>query len=64
LPVVVHVIWNSQEQNISEEQINNQINILNEDYRMRNSDLGSVPAPFRPLVSDCYIEFKLTCQDP
>ncbi|MEZ5390111.1 MAG: zinc metalloprotease [Nitrososphaeraceae archaeon] len=64
LPVVVHVIWNSQEQNISEEQINSQIKILNEDYRMRNSDIGSIPSPFRPLASDCYIEFKLACRDP
>jgi hypothetical protein len=64
IPVVVHVVYNLQEQNISDEQINSQISILNEDYRMRNSDIGSVPEPFRTFCSDSYVEFKLACKDP
>ena len=64
IPVVVHVVYNTQGQNISDEQINSQISILNEDYRMRNSDIGSVPQPFRPFCSDSYVEFKLACKDP
>jgi hypothetical protein len=64
IPVVVHVVYNTEEQNVSDEQINGQISILNEDYRMRNSDIGSVPEPFRKFCSDCYVEFKLACRDP
>jgi hypothetical protein len=64
IPVVVHIVWNTTKQDISEEQINSQINILNNDYRMRNSDLGSIPSPFRPLAVDSYVEFKLACRDP
>jgi hypothetical protein len=64
IPVVVHVVYNTQVQNISDEQINSQISILNEDYRMRNSDIGSVPEPFRTFCADSFIEFKLACRDP
>ena len=64
IPVVVHVVYNTSEQNISEEQIHSQIFILNEDYRMRNSDISSVPEPFRSLCEDSYVEFKLACKDP
>lgn len=64
IPVVVHVIHNTSEQNISDQQIQSQISILNEDYRMRNSDIGSCPEPFRSFCADSYIEFKLACKDP
>jgi hypothetical protein len=64
IPVVVHVVYNTSEQNISDEQIHSQISILNEDYRMRNSDIDSIPEPFRSLCADSYVEFKLACKDP
>lgn len=32
IPVVVHIIYNTQEQNISDAQILSQINVLNEDF--------------------------------
>jgi hypothetical protein len=64
IPVVVHVVYNSPTHNVSDEQINSQISILNEDYRMRNSDIGSVPDPFSPFCADSYVEFKLVCRDP
>jgi hypothetical protein len=64
IPVVVHVVYNNAQQNISDEQIHSQISILNEDYRMLNADVGSCPEPFRPFCADCFIEFKLACKDP
>ena len=33
IPVVVHVVWNTTVQNISDAQINSQIDVLNEDFR-------------------------------
>ena len=33
IPVVVHVLYNTQQQNISDAQILSQINSLNQDYR-------------------------------
>ncbi|WJX08109.1 hypothetical protein QTA68_29905 (plasmid) [Bacillus cereus] len=32
IPVVVHVVWNTEEQNISEEQVHSQIDVLNLDF--------------------------------
>lgn len=64
IPVVVHVVFNSSMENISDDQIKSQIRILNEDYRATNSDLNSVPDPFKPLIADSKIEFKLATKDP
>ncbi|MBT5614942.1 MAG: hypothetical protein HOJ77_01670, partial [Flavobacteriales bacterium] len=44
IPVVVHVIYKNSSQNISDAQIFSQIDILNEDFRMNNSDASSVPS--------------------
>lgn len=64
IPVVVHVVNNTPEQNISDEQINSQIRILNEDYRKLNTDVSSVPDVFKPLAADARIEFALACRAP
>lgn len=64
VPVVVHVLYHTQEQNISEEQIRSQIESLNRDYRLRNEDASSIPAPFRPLATDALVEFALAIRDP
>jgi len=64
IPVVVHVVYNTPEQNISEAQINSQLVVLNDDYRKRNSDISLVPPPFEPLLADMNVEFRLACRDP
>jgi Pregnancy-associated plasma protein-A len=64
IAVVVHVVYQTSEQNISDDQILSQIKILNEDYRKRNSDLNLVPPAFKTVVADSKIEFKLACRDP
>jgi hypothetical protein len=64
IPVVVHVVWNTAAQNISQAQIDSQIEVLNRDFRATNTDIGSVPAPFAGLVADARIEFALATTDP
>jgi Pregnancy-associated plasma protein-A len=64
IPVVVHVLYSTPEQNISDAQVNSQLVVLNDDYRKRNADIGLIPAPFQPLAADLHIEFKLACRDP
>lgn len=64
IPVVVHVVFNSPNQNISDEQIASQIKILNADYRLQNPDIDLVPDPFKPLRADAMIEFQLAVRDP
>ena len=64
IPVVVHVIWNTAAQNISDAQIASQIDVLNRDYRRTNPDVGNTPAVFLPLTADARIEFFLATVDP
>lgn len=64
IPVVVHVVWNTPAQNISEDQILSQIDVLNADFRRRNADTVNTPAPFKPLAADCNIEFRMARRDP
>ncbi len=64
IPVVVHVVYNTSSQNISDAQIQSQIDILNEDFRRLNADITNVPTEFTSAVSDARIEFKLAERDP
>ncbi|WP_230313678.1 zinc metalloprotease [Nakamurella alba] len=64
IPVVVHVVYRETAENIPDEQIHSQITTLNEDYRARNADAGSVPAAFAGLVADARITFALATTDP
>jgi Pregnancy-associated plasma protein-A len=59
VPVVVHVVYNTPEENVSDAQIQSQIDVLNRDFRKLNPDVASVPAVWQPLAADCRIEFKL-----
>ena len=64
IPVVVHVVYNTPSQNISEAQIRAQISVLNEDYRLKNPDSLPVTHPFWPLSADAEYEFCLATKDP
>ena len=64
IPVVVHVVYNTAAQNISDAQINSQIAILNQDFRKLNADVSLVPSAFSGLVADCELEFCLAKRDP
>jgi Pregnancy-associated plasma protein-A/Repeat of unknown function (DUF346) len=64
IPVVVHVVWNTTQQNISDAQITSQIDVLNRDFRHTNPDVNNTPAPFLPLTADARTEFFLANVDP
>lgn len=64
IPVVVHVVWNTTAENISDNQIFSQINVLNEDFRKMNADVSQVPTIFQGVVADAEIEFCLAQRDP
>ena len=63
IPVVVHVLYNSKEQNISDAQIFSQIDILNADYRRLNADTLNTPSVFQPVAADCGFQFALAKVD-
>jgi hypothetical protein len=64
IPVVVHVVSNGAAQNISDAQVQSQIDVLNHDFRKTNADVSSTPAVFQPLTADARIEFELASTDP
>ncbi len=64
IPVVVHVIYNTQQQNISEAQILSQIVVLNQDYARLNADTSQTPGPFKSLGANTQIQFCLAKRDP
>ena len=63
IPVVVHILYHTQDQKLTDAQINNQINILNECFRKKNADTVNIPARFKSLATDCEIEFQLATSD-
>ena len=64
IPVVFHVIHEGGTENISYEQIEDQIRILNEDYTRTNPDASNTSAVFLPVAADCQVQFELARLDP
>jgi len=68
IPVVVHVIHDGGEGNISIEQIQSGLDMLNEDFNRLNADTintrNTAEAPFLPVASDVGIQFMLAKIDP
>lgn len=64
IPVVVHVVWNTNQENISDTQIESQIDILNADFRRTNIDQINTPSVWQSIAADCEIAFCLAQTDP
>ena len=64
IPVVVHVLFNSENELISENQILSQIQVLNDDFRRDNADAINTPAEFLNIASDTKINFCLAKRTP
>ena len=64
IPVVVHIIYKTTAQNISNLQVMSQIARLNLDFRKDNADTNSVRSTFKPIAGDAQIEFCLANRDP
>ena len=56
-------MWNVSAENISDAQIQSQIDVLNEDFRKINADASNVPAEFKDIAADAQIEFCLAMRD-
>lgn len=59
IPIIVHVVYHTNEQNISDQQIKSQVSVLNKDFRAQNSDIHKIPVVWRNLATDSQIEFRL-----
>ena len=59
IPVVVNVLYRTAAENISDAQIQSQINVLNKDFNGTNTDFGLVPSLFAGLKATVGITFTL-----
>ncbi|MCC5922510.1 MAG: T9SS type A sorting domain-containing protein [Crocinitomicaceae bacterium] len=64
IPVVFHIIHAGGPENISNEQVEDCIRILNNDFQKLNNDANNVNSAFLPIVADVEIQFKLARRDP
>jgi hypothetical protein len=63
IPIVFHVVHQGGIENISEEQIFDALEKLNEDYSGANSDLANVVTDFTAVIGNPDIEFRLATKD-
>jgi hypothetical protein len=64
IPVVVHIVYRTTAQNISDAQVQSQIQVLNEDFRRLNADAVNTPSLFQSVAADAEIQFCLATRDP
>ncbi len=64
IPVVVHVLYNTASQNISNAQIEAQIAVLNNDYQKLNPDTVRIPSYYAPRAANSGYRFILAGVDP
>lgn len=67
IPVIVHVVYHSFDaaaQNISDSQIQSQMDAINEDFARLNADTSTTPLAFQSVAVDTKIRFQLTNKDP
>lgn len=64
IPVVVHVVYNTAVQNISDAQIQSQITRMNQDFQKLNTDWNNTPTVWKNLVANYNIEFCLAARTP
>jgi len=59
--LVVHVVWNSSspEENIHDSIIQNQVDILNEDFSRLNADTVNLRSMFLPVAGNPHVQFNL-----
>ncbi|MBX7243468.1 MAG: fibronectin type III domain-containing protein [Bacteroidia bacterium] len=64
IPVVFHIVYNTAAQNVSNAQIQTQLDVLNADFRKLNTDAGLVPSVFQSLAADCEVNFCMAQRTP
>ena len=64
IPVVFHIVYNTESQNIPDSVIYSQIDVLNEDYRRLNENASETREEFLEFAGDPNIEFFLANIDP
>lgn len=63
IPVYIHVLYSNETENISNDQIQSQIDVLNADYNASNADISQVPSDFADAVAGTDIQFTWSSAD-
>ena len=64
IPVVVHVVYNTTSENISDAQIQSQLAVLNKDFSKTNTDASGVPSVWQSIAANTDVQFCLATVDP
>jgi len=64
IPVVFHIIHKDSIGNISDEQVYNALDLLNQDFNANNPDIIGVPDTFKNIIGNANVTFKLAQQAP
>lgn len=64
IPIVFHILHEGGNENISNEQIYDVMEVVNRDFRRLNSDANTVHPDFQGMPEDVKIEFKLATIAP
>lgn len=59
IKVVVHVVYRTEDENISDTQVKSQLKVLNKDYAATNADKTKTPPVWTGLLGDSRIRFRL-----
>lgn len=62
--VVFHVLYNNTAENVHDSLLQNQLEVLNQDFRRLNSDTFKTRSVFKNRAGDTRIEFELATIDP
>ena len=59
IPVVVHILYNNNAENISDAQIQSELKVLNNDYQKLNADTANIPSYYSSLAANTGFRFML-----
>jgi len=63
IPVVVHIVYNTTTENISDAQVLSQITALNKDFSRTNTDAVNTPSVWQSIAANAEIQFCLATLD-
>jgi hypothetical protein len=64
IPVVVHIIYSQDSDNISDSQVASQITVLNNDYQNKGTEINQLPQAFQSSLGNPLLDFDLAAVDP
>lgn len=64
IPIVFHILHQYGGENVTDAQIKDQVEVLNRDFMLLNTDITNAVAGFDTIADTAYIQFRLATIDP